>query len=291
MVEAGDREHWRRAQRTRKWGAFGAGLGLAALAVNAAVRAFIVAKIALSGSELRAAAIEAFSLSWHGVSPSAVYSGHEIWLRDTLGSAIFGALLLIVAAIGILLVRREVGREARLWTRIDQLEDAIANSKNPGTLRSSSRSPPPPQTIERTDRKQWCRRQRMHQSAPVVLGLFAAVCALYLVQNSMVLVRLALEGREACETIRAAFWLDWNSATPTDTYSGYTIWFRDVIGGAIFNAMLLAAVVFGGLAARREFRREERMWAHIESLEAELAQTREERGEDDTKKSGSTEAE
>jgi hypothetical protein len=51
--------------------------------------------------------------------------------------------------------------------------------------------------------------------------------------------------------------------------------------GAISNAILLAAVVVGGLAARREFRREERVWAHVESLENELAKNRASGGNDD----------
>ena len=130
------------------------------------------------------------------------------------------------------------------------------------------------------DREQWRRRQSMNRLSYVVVGLAAVVCAMYLVQNSIVLLRLADASPEASDAVEQAFWLGWNGASQTETYCGYQIWIRDVIGGAMLNGVLLLTVVAGSLLARREFKREERMWAHIESLEKELFRCRASGGSD-----------
>jgi hypothetical protein len=128
--------------------------------------------------------------------------------------------------------------------------------------------------IESKDREEWRRRKRMQRWVPVPMGLGIAVFVLFVVYNSILVMRLASAGPEVSETVKEAFWLGWNGVSRTQTYAGYQIWIRDVLTGTLFSAMMLAALIVGGLITRRESRREERMWAHIEALERELAENR-----------------
>jgi hypothetical protein len=74
--------------------------------------------------------------------------------------------------------------------------------------------------------------------------------------------------------VQEAFFLGWNGVSQAETYWGYVIWIRDVLGGAILSATGLAALIAGVATFRREFQREARMWSHIDWLEKELEKAR-----------------